>query len=75
MEKRTKRARTSQEIKRADALVAVARRARLLSMAVAGIEGTVVSGSALVPQDVEAVGTLAEELARDIERVAAAANA
>jgi hypothetical protein len=64
MEKRTKRARTSQE-----------RRARLLSMAVAGIEGTVVSGSALVPQDVEAVGTLAEELARDIERVAAAANA
>ena len=75
MEKRTKRARTSQEIKRADALVAVARRARLLSMAVAGIEGTVVSGSALVPQDVEAVGTQAEELARDIERVAAAANA
>jgi hypothetical protein len=75
MKNGTKRARTSQERERADALVAAARRARLLCMAVAGIEGTVVSGSALVPQDVEPVGTLALELARDIERVATAASA
>jgi hypothetical protein len=69
MKNGTKRARPSQKIVDADVLFDLAGRARLLCMAVSGIEGTVRGGSAITVRDVEPVGTLALVLAIDIERV------